>query len=57
MTTTTVPMPEMAQLLTNPERTALRIQDAGPIEDPVPADAEEEEFAELWARDSGNQGA
>ena len=57
MTTTTVPMPEMAQLLTNPERTALSIQDAGPIEDPVPADAEEEEFAELWARDSGNQGA
>jgi hypothetical protein len=45
--TTTVPIPEVMQLLSDPE----------PIEDPVLADAEEEEIAELWAGDRGNQGA
>jgi hypothetical protein len=45
--TTAVPIPEMMQLLS----------DAEPIEDPVLADAEEEEIAELWAGDPGNQGA
>lgn len=45
------------QLLADPEGTAIRRRDAEPIEDPVPADAEEEEFLELWASDPGNQGA
>ena len=44
------------QLLTDPEGAAIRRQDAEPIEDPVLADAEEEEIAELWAGDPGNQG-
>jgi hypothetical protein len=46
-----------AQLLTDPEGTAIRIRDEEPIEDAVLADAEEEEIAELWAGDPGNQGA
>ena len=50
--TTTVPIPEVTQLLIDP-----RGRDAEPIEDPVLTDAEEEEIAELWAHDSGNQGA
>ena len=45
------------QLLTDPEGTAIRRRDAEPIEDPVLTDAEEEELAELWAGDPGNQGA
>jgi hypothetical protein len=45
------------QLLTDPEGAAIRRRDAEPIEDPVLADAEEEEIAELWAGDPGNQGA
>ena len=45
------------QLLTDPEGAAIRRQDAEPIEDPVLTDAEEEEIAELWAGDPGNQGA
>jgi hypothetical protein len=49
---TAVPIHEVTQLLTDPRR-----RDAEPIEDPVLADAEEEEMAELWARDPGNQGA
>lgn len=44
------------QLLTDHEA-ALRGRDAEPIEEPVLADAEEEEFMELWASDPGNQGA
>ena len=47
MMTTTFPIPEVTQFLSDPE----------PIEDPVLADAEEEEIAELWAGDPGNQGA
>ena len=54
---TTVPIPEVTQLLTDPEGAAIRRRDAGPIEDPVLADAEEEEIAALWASDRGNQGA
>lgn len=50
--TTTVPIPEMAQLLIDPRR-----RDAEPVEDPVLTDAEEEEIAELWVHDTGNQGA
>jgi hypothetical protein len=47
------------QLLTDLEGATIRRRDAEPIEDPVPvlADAEEEEIAELWAGDPGNQGA
>lgn len=45
------------QLLADNERAAIRRGDGEPIEDPVPADAEEEEIAELWAGDPGNQGA
>lgn len=48
---------EVTQFLTDPEGAAIRRGDAEPIEDPVLADAEEEEIAELWACDSGNQGA
>ena len=49
-------IPEVTQLLTDPEA-ALRSRDAAPNEDPVLEDAEEEEIAELWAGDPGNQGA
>jgi len=45
------------QILTEPEGAAIRRRDAEPIEDPVLTDAEEEEIAELWAGDPGNQGA
>lgn len=55
--TTTVPIPKMTQPLTDPERADIRRRDAEPMEDPVLADAEEEEMAELWAADPGNQGA
>jgi hypothetical protein len=51
--TTTVPIPEVTHPLTDPEGAAIRIRDA----EPVLADAEEEEIAELWAADPGNQGA
>jgi hypothetical protein len=55
--TTTVPIPEVTQFLTDPEGAATRRRDAEPNKDPVLADAEEEEIAELWADDPGNQGA
>ena len=51
--TTTIPIPEVTQFFTDPEGTAFRRRDA----EPVLADAEEEEIAELWAADPGNQGA
>jgi len=54
---TTVPIPEVTQFLTIPLGAAFRRRDAQPIEDPVLADAEEEEIEELWACDPGNQGA
>jgi len=57
MMTTTVPIPEVTRLLTDPEGAANRRRDAEPIDDPVLADAEEEEMAVLWAGDPGNQGA
>ena len=53
MMTTTVTIPEVTQLLTDPEGAFFRRLDA----DPLLADAEEEELAELWASDRGNQGA
>ena len=55
--TTTVPIPEAMQILTDPEGAAMRRRDAAPVEDRVPADAEEEEIVQLWAEDTGNQGA
>ena len=51
--TTTIPIPEVTQFFTDPEGAAIRTRDA----EPVLADAEEEEIAELWAGDPGNQGA
>lgn len=45
------------QPLTDPEVVAHWRRDAEPIEDPALTDAEEEEIAELWAGDRGNQGA
>jgi len=55
--TRTVPIPEVTQFLTDPEGAAIRRLDAEQNENPVLAEAEEEEFAELWAHDPGNQGA
>ena len=49
--------PEATQPLTDPEGAGIRRPEEEPIEDPVLADAEEEEIAELWASDPGNQGA
>ena len=45
------------QFYNDNEGAAIRRQDTESIEDPVLADAEEEEIAELWAGDPGNQGA
>jgi hypothetical protein len=46
------------QVLADREEAAIRMRDPEPIEDhPVLTDAEEEELAELWAGDPGNQGA
>ena len=55
--TTTVRNPEGMQRSTDPEGAAIRRGDPEPIQDPVLADAEEEEIAALWAGDPGNQGA
>jgi hypothetical protein len=49
MTSTTYPIPEVRQFFTDPERYTEPIEDL--------AEAEEEEFVELWAGDTGNQGA
>jgi hypothetical protein len=55
--TTTVPIAEVTQLLTEPEGAVVRRRDTEPNEAPLWTDAEEEEIAELWACDRGNQGA
>ena len=55
--TTTVPIREVTQFLTDSKGATIRRGDREPIEDPVLADAEEEEIVELWAGDPGNQGA
>ena len=47
----------VTQFLSDPEGSPIRTRDAEPIEKPVQADEEEEEMAELWAADPGNQGA
>lgn len=56
MMITKVSIPEREPRLTTSE-SSVRIGDAEPDEDPVLADAEQEEMAELWAHDTGNQGA
>ena len=45
------------QLFTDPEAPNFPMRDPEPMEQPDLADAEEEEMAELWAADPGNQGA
>jgi hypothetical protein len=55
--TTMVPNPEVTQFITHPEGAVIRSRDTEPNEDPVLVDAEEEEIAQLWAADPGNQGA
>lgn len=52
-----VPIHQVPQCFTDPKGAATGRRDVEPIEDPVLADAEEEEMAELWASDPGNQGA
>jgi hypothetical protein len=54
---TMVPMPEVTRLFTDPEAAPILRRDENPAEEPVLADAEEEELAQLWAADPGNQGA
>lgn len=53
--TTTVPMFEATQFLTGADEAPLPRGDGDP--DRSLEDAEEEEMAELWAGDPGNQGA
>lgn len=45
------------QRFTDPEEAAIQRRDTDLREDLPLADAEEEEFVELWASDPGNQGA
>jgi hypothetical protein len=55
--TTTVPVPKVKEPLAS-EGAAIRKRDAAkPIENPALAEAEEEEFTQLWEEDRGNQGA
>lgn len=56
MMITKVSIPEREPRLTTSE-SSVRIGDAEPDEDPMRADAEQEQMAELWAHDTGNQGA
>lgn len=51
------PHPEVTHRWTDPEGDTHQRRAPEPIEDPALADAEEEEFVELWAGDPGNQGA
>ena len=55
--TRTPRMPQVTRLSNDAEGAASQRRDAEPIADSVLADAEEEEFAQLWAADPGNQGA
>lgn len=48
---------DASRLSTDAEAAAVRTLDAEPVVEPVLTDAEEEEIAELWAGDPGNQGA
>jgi hypothetical protein len=53
--TTNFPLPERTESFTDPEAATSGMQNAEP--DFALADAEEEEFLELWAADRGNQAA
>ena len=53
--TTTNPVPETTQSFTGPQPATVEMRDAEP--ESVQAEAEEEEFLELWAADRGNQAA
>jgi hypothetical protein len=55
--TISAPISNMARFLNEREEVGLTSRDTEPIDDRVLADAEEEEFAELWASDRGNQGS
>jgi hypothetical protein len=57
MMNTAIPFNEAMQFLADPEEADQRRLDAEPIEGPSLTEAEEEEMAELWASDRGNQGA
>lgn len=57
MLNTTVSIHGVTPYFADPEGAAIRARDAEPIEDSDLEDAEEEEIAELWAADRGNQGA
>lgn len=57
MMTTPNPVPEAPKKLPSPELAAILGRNAKRVEDPAPPEAEEEEFAQLWADDRGNQGA
>lgn len=49
--------PQSPQPLSEPEANAFPIRDPEQDENEALADAEEDEMAELWAADRGNQGA
>ena len=53
----TVLIQQVKQPVTHNEATPIRMRDPEPISDPALSDAEEQEIAELWAGDPGNQGA
>lgn len=56
--TPAMPIREVAQFLMDSGTVAnQQLDPEQPIESPALADAEEEEMAELWAGDRGNQGA
>lgn len=55
--TTTSPLHQATQFLTESEETASPRRDPDPFEDSILADAEAEQMAELWAADPGNQGS
>jgi hypothetical protein len=57
MMNTGIPFNEAMQFLADPDEADQRRFDAEPIEGPSLTEAEEEEMAELWAADRGNQGA
>jgi len=57
MMNSAIPINEAMQFLGDPEGADFRRLDAEPIESPTLTEAEEEEMAELWASDRGNQGA
>jgi hypothetical protein len=57
MMNTPIPINEAMQFLDGPEGADFRGLYAEPTDAPTLTEAEEEEMAELWASDRGNQGA